>query len=221
VAANYGALKTDIATWLARSDLTSAIPTLALAGLARLNNELVAAGAIPDQEANGISVNTVANQRYVTLDSDRAGKITRAIIDGDQILLETDYNKLIESFGEQTGKPQYYALTYNDEVHLGPIPDAVYSIEFSYSLLYPTPAGDSDTNNLLLWGGNLWLYASLIEGEGLLFDDPRMPVWVQMYKELFNVFVKAQQTRYRAARPAPLVVDVALRGGGAFNINTG
>lgn len=221
--ASYGTLKTDVANWLARTDLTALIPKFIEYGLARVNDELAANGGIPDQDNMSFAVTTAGSEILLMGATAHEGRV-RGVWLGDDLLLEADYNRLVDAYGGSSGprgKPQAYAIYDYDKMLLRPVPDQGYSIQWMYAQRYLMFSNDNDSNFLLLNGGPLLLYAALTEAEGVLYDDPRIQTWGAMYDRAMQRFLKAHDRAKKGPRPVPLMVDPALTGAGAFSIAQG
>ena len=90
-----------------------------------------------------------------------------------------------------TGQPKYFALYDNDQMILGPTPDAVYSVNLYYYYL-PTSIVTASTTWLGDFAEEVLLYGSLIEAYTYMKGDADM---ISLYRERYNeamVPLKAQ-----------------------------
>lgn len=170
----YGGLKTSVANWLARSDLTSIIPDFIEGGLQRVNNELLLHGALPDQEQVA-TASTTAGDEALALPS-QFGSMRWIRLDNSSAVAATplgsrDYSALISSYNVTEGTPQAFAIVAG-QIMFRPIPDAVYTVRINYNKRYASFSADADTNYLLTAGGNLLLFAALTEAAGYMGADP-------------------------------------------------
>jgi hypothetical protein len=187
----YGELKTAVASWLNRSDLTSQIPdfiTLAEANIARdvraraMEKRVTAAvssqyEALPADllELRNVQLNTdpVRRLRYMTPEQ-----------------LDTTYAS------SATGKPQAYTI-FGSEIQFAPIPDGEYTAELAYFYRPAAFSADTDTNSLLTSHPGLYLYAALVAAEPFIQNDERVGVWAALYRQEVDAINRSdRQARY-------------------------
>jgi hypothetical protein len=175
----YTELKTSLADWLNRSDLTSVIPdfiSLAEAQMerqlrtrqmiVRANATFAAAaeyGTVPDDflETKSIKLNTnpITNLQFQT-------------IDAMDSLSNTTYLS--------SGKPLYFSVVGN-QFRLLPIPDGEYTAELVYYAKLTKLSSTVATNFLLTQAPDVYLYGSLLQAAPYLQDDARISVWSSLY----------------------------------------
>jgi hypothetical protein len=175
----YTELKTSLADWLNRSDLTSVIPdfiSLAEAQMerqlrtrqmiVRANASFAAAaeyGTVPDDflETKSIKLNTnpITNLQFQT-------------IDAMDSLSNTTYLS--------SGKPLYFSVVGN-QFRLLPIPDGAYTAELVYYAKLTKLSSTVATNFLLTQAPDVYLYGSLLQAAPYLQDDARISVWSSLY----------------------------------------
>jgi hypothetical protein len=174
---NYAELKSSIADFLNRDDLTSVIPTfisLAEAQFARdlrhYKMENRATGTIdsqfmtkPGDWLQTIRINiTTSNTRPLDLLSAQAMVDKRA-------------NHL-----DVTGIPRYYRHSEN-QFEFFPTPDGSYGVELLYYQRVPALSDSETTNWLLTEAPDAYLYGSLLHSAPYLSDDQRTAVWAQLF----------------------------------------
>lgn len=102
------------------------------------------------------------------------------------------------------GVPSLYAMITDQQIIVGPSPDAAYTIEV-IGTIRPTPLGASNTTTYLtLYLPDLFVAASMIymsgyqKNFGAQADDPKMAVsWESQYEKLFaSAGVEEQRKRY-------------------------
>lgn len=176
---DYSSLKTAVASWLHRSDLTDIIPDFITFAEKRLSADL---NARP-MEARATPVCTVGNAN-LALPSGLL-EIRRALVVGDpsQVLnymtpdqIATDYPTSL------SGKPSVFAVI-GENMQLAPIPDSDYSIELTYRQSIPALSIGSPTNWLLTAFPNAYLYGTLCEAQPYMIDDARLAVFKTLYRE--------------------------------------
>lgn len=186
--ANYGDLKTAVANWTARADLTDRIPEFIASALQRINNDLMLLGGIPDQEQVATTT-TVANQESYALPDDFASMrwIRRDYSTSADVrpLEQRAYSDIVERYGTVTGAPEAFDIV-DASFYLGPIPDGVYTLRLAYIKRYTAFSADADTNYLLTSGNNIVLWASLIEAFAFIADPQRMQDSLAGYRESLN-----------------------------------
>lgn len=86
------------------------------------------------------------------------------------------------SRSEEQGEPKYYCSTLEQNLYFfAPRPDRPYPVQIQY---YETPELLSDltqTNFYTSGIPRMLLYASLLETAPFLQDDPRLPMWKEIY----------------------------------------
>lgn len=172
---NYSELKTAVADFLNRADLTSVIPTFISLAEADFNRKIrhrkmltrstatldTHFTALPGDflEAYNVQLNTtpVRPMEYITpeyADELRQGRFSAS------------------------GQPRYYTLI-GDTLEAIPVPDASYTVELTYYTSLTALSDASTTNWLLTSHPDLYLYASLAASAPYLKEDERLPMWVQ------------------------------------------
>jgi hypothetical protein len=188
-------LKTSLANWLNRSDLsTTEIPEAIALAERRFNRTL----RVPEMED---TASASASSGSITLPTDFM-ELRAAYISADpKVTLEPmSLADLRTTYAAATtGKPQNYALQSGNEMVLGPSPDATYTIVINYWAKIPALGGSQATNWLLTAHPDLYIYASRIH----LFD--LMKDWAskeQAIKEVGTIMYEINQEAQRKARGA-------------------
>lgn len=191
----YTELKTQVADWLNRTDLTAVIPSfvsLAEKALARrlrvrqmltattldVNAELV---ALPDDYAEwrALALSTSNGPmpvRYVT--PDRANLL----------------------MPPETDQPAYFSVE-GTSLRFIPAPDQDYTARLLYYATLPVLSADVTTNWLLEEAPDVYLYATLIEAAPYLRDDERVPVWREQLERRVTDFVAASERSQTGGGP--------------------
>jgi len=182
----YTELKTAVASWLNRSDLTDNIPDFINFAEKQLDRELPALGTDAST-----TVSTVAGTQTASLPSDYKGfRVIRLTYSGADYVL--DY--IPTAVGDrqhfkQSGRPAFFSITSasgTSKIKLFPSPDAVYTITVEY-LASPTQMSASTANNLWIDKyPDLLLYATLMNAEPFIMNDERMAVWSGAYAKLID-----------------------------------
>jgi hypothetical protein len=179
----FANLKTSIANYLNRDDLTSHIPDFIALAEARHGRDLrlrimeSVATATATSGTNYLALPTnFLEFRYVALNT--TPKI---------VLRYMSPFELTRNYGGTTSGEPVYMTLIGERLYFGPTPDSNYSIEWAY-YAKPTALSDSNTSNAILTNHpDLYLYASLLESAPFLMQDERLGTWAELYKEAVRV----------------------------------
>ena len=168
----YAELKSSIADWLLRDDLTSVIPTFISLAEAKFNRRIrdyrmvkrataeidTAYFAIPSdwQENIRLQLNTspITTLEYVTPDQAAEEK----------------------SLYNSSGRPAFFTMI-GDEFQIVPAPDSTYDAELTYYSKIPALSDSNTSNWLISKAPDIYLYGALLEAAPYLDDDARVQVW--------------------------------------------
>jgi|TARA_B100000700_G_scaffold161376_1_gene178718 hypothetical protein len=180
----YANLKTEIANYLNRTDLTSYLDTFIDLAEARHARDL----RVREMESVDTSITTVAGtqsydlptgyleMRYVTWQSNPYTFLA--------YMTPPDFFRVYNA-GEGSGSPSYYTIV-GSKIYLGKQPDAANVLELGFFKRPTALSSSNTTNDILTYFPDLYLYASLAESEPFLMNDERLPVWAGLYKEGVN-----------------------------------
>jgi hypothetical protein len=201
----YSDLKTAVADYLARSDLTSKIPDFITFAENRLRRDLRIR-----QMLKLVNATMTANDSTLSLPSD--------FLEMRDIHLNTTPNSALEYLSPNifyrnadatnTGIPKRYTLLASD-FQFAPIPDSAYNVRMLY---YAAPAylSDSNTSNVFLANcADALLYASLGEAEPYIMNDERLNTWAALYQRAIDT-INASDDRGEYAG-VPLTMTLARR----------
>jgi hypothetical protein len=173
----YAELKTTIAGWLDREDLTDVIPDFIALTESRHRRDF----KIRRMETR-VTASTIADTEYYSLPDNYVAMRNIQLNTDPKTSLEYLTPEIMDRVkgGSSTGKPKAYSIIGNN-FQLRPIPDSVYEIEMLY-YKYFTPLSDSNTtNDMLTYHPDLYLYGSLVEAEPYLQNDKRLQTWASLY----------------------------------------
>ena len=203
--ATYSDLKTSIAGYLARSDLTNQIPDFITFAENRLRRELRVR-----QMLKSVTTATVSGDATVEVPSD-------FLQIRDFVVLTNPIQPLSYSSpstlsndprASEVGVPKSYTILAN-EFLLAPPPDGVYTLRLLY---YYAPAylSSSNTSNVFLnVAPDALLYAALLEAEPYLMNDGRVNTWGSMYDRAISSLTKSDEnTQYSGV---PLAMKLTAR----------
>lgn len=170
----YAELKTSVANWLARSDLTDIIPDLITLGEKRIFRE-VRCREMESTLSGTISGGVLALPAdYIAL---KHARITSSV---DSPLKRASADQVYTKYPlrASTGMPVMIARD-GDNFIFGPYPDSDYTVAGTYYAQLATI--DTSTNALFLANPDVYLWASLCEAAPYIQNDARLPVWETKY----------------------------------------
>tara|TARA_R110000796_G_scaffold182242_2_gene298791 strand:+ start:2642 stop:3250 length:609 start_codon:yes stop_codon:yes gene_type:complete len=172
---NYGELKTGIANFLNRDDLTSIIPTFIALTEAQIARDL-------RHWRQEVRVSTTVDERFENLPTDWLEGVHLSLADGSTVeygsVAEISRQKLLSN--NTAGQPRLYTLN-SGQIEFFPAPDESYTLTMIYYARIPTMSGDTDANWLMTSYPDVYLYGSLLQSAPYLGEDERMVVWAQLY----------------------------------------
>ena len=174
---NYSDLKSTIADYLGRSDLTAQIPTFVRLAEERLRRDLRIR-----QMLKVVTANTTADDNTVSLPADfLAMKDIHIDTTPVRVLqFQNTSNFFRNARAKDKGVPTMYTLL-GSEFQFAPIPDTAYTLRMVY-YYKPDFLSDSNTSNLFLANcPDLILYGALAESEPYLMNDERLATWSALY----------------------------------------
>lgn len=201
---SYSDLKTTIAGYLARTDLTAQIPDFIRLAELRLRRDLRIR-----QMLKSVTTATVASDSTVELPSDFLEVRDLVIVGNPPQPLNysspSAFTRNARSW--ESGKPLDYTVLAND-FQLAPIPDGVYTVKMLY-FAAPTFLSDTNTSNVFLANTpDVLLYGALLEAEPYLMNDARINTWGTMFDRALSSITRSdQQGQYSGV---PLAIKTTL-----------
>ena len=177
---NYGELKTAVANWSDRTNLTTRIPEF----IAIAESEINSTVRVRDMECR---VTSAVSTEYFDLPTDFM-EIRNIQLNTDPVArLEFMTPNQMDVFAPSAtpGKPKKYAV-FGTEVQLKPIPDASYTLEIAYIKRYTAFSADSDTNWLLTNHPQLYLYQTLVVLANYIGDKEKLVEWSALYESALS-----------------------------------
>lgn len=168
--ADYDSLKTAIANWLARADLSSAIPEFIQLAEARINRTLLVRERMTEESgtsSGGVIAVPGDMDRIVSLRV-QCGSQWRAI---HPLSIDRDNSAVGTAVG--------YSVMGSD-IRLTGTDDADYTLTY-YSRI-PALSDSNSQNWLILKDPSLYLYGALVEASPYLKNDERTLIWAQQFK---------------------------------------
>ena len=203
--ATYSDLKTTVANYLARTDLTTQIPDFIRFAELRLRRELRIR-----QMLKSVTTTTTGGDPTVALPSDFL-ETRDFYVSTNPIQPLTYASPAIFSRNTnttQSGKPLNYTILAS-EFKLSPVPDSNYTLEMLY-YASPTFMDDSNASNVFMANApDALLYASLLEAEPYLMNDARINTWGSLYDRAITTLSKSDEASQYSG--VPLSMSYAVR----------
>ncbi len=179
---NYSALKTTVANYLGRTDLTSQIPDFITLAETRLARELRTR-----QMLKSATSPMTSGDAKIALPTDFL-EVRDLYIQGNPRMPVTYLSPSAftrDARADESGKPFYYTVLASEFV-FAPVPDGTRTLEILY---YAKPAVQSDSNASNVFLANYpdaLLYGALAEAEPYLINDARLQTWISLYDRAIN-----------------------------------
>ena len=177
--ATYTDLKAKIAEYLARDDLTNAIPDFITFAEAKFNRELFVR-QMEVRATTTIDVNS-SEPEFISLPDDFQSmrRVRVSSVDGKPQLSFMSVVQMDEyrsRTGDVSSQPGYFSI-FGTEMELAPTPDDSYTIEMIYRANVPALSATNPDNWLLLQAPDLYVYGALLESAPYMKEDARIQVW--------------------------------------------
>ena len=194
---NYSELKTSIANFLARDDLTTQIPDFISLAESRMSREMNARS----QEKRATATLT-SGDAYVSLPTDlRSIRLVKLNTSPKEVLEYYTPAKLDELYASNAqGKPRAYTII-GGEIKFAPEPDSSYTAEIVYQEGVPDLSDSNTSNEILTRHPDAYLYGSLAAASVYLMDDQKTTVYEQLFTRAIDE-VKREEERSKQAGSA-------------------
>lgn len=177
----YDNLKSEIASFLNRDDLTANIDTFIDLAESRHARDL----RIREMETVDISITTVAGTQAYDLPTGylelRYAMLRTSPYTMLQYMSPADFFRVYND-GQGNGAPIYYTIV-GKQIYLGNTPDSANVLELGLFKRVTALSSSNTTNDILTNFPDLYLYGSLAETSPFLMQDERLQVWSALYKE--------------------------------------
>ena len=177
----YTNLKTTIASYLNREDLTAYLGDFITLAESRLNREL----RVREMVEINTSTNTVAGTQNYDLPTGYLEALTVIYQSNPfttlKFMANTDfYNKYNSS--QTSGTPNFFTIV-GTKILLGVQPDSATTLQINHYKKLTALSDTNTTNDILTNYPELYLYGALAESSPFLMQDERLQVWAGLYKE--------------------------------------
>lgn len=187
---NYSQLRSNIADFLNRSDLSAVIPTFI--------------GLAESQMERALRVRQMVARSEGQIDSQYSGipadflevktlKVTSARpVQPVNFVTPEQMDELDRISANAPGLPKYFTIIGNN-IRFSPTPDATYLVELVYFTQIPSLSDTVPTNWLLKSSPDAYLYGALMQAAPYLKDDERVGVWGTLYNTAIEAIKTADQ----------------------------
>jgi hypothetical protein len=202
---SYSDLKTTVANYLGRSDLTTQIPDFIRLAETRLGRELRTR-----QMLKSATSSLVGGDPKIALPTDFL-EVRDLYIQGNPrmpvtYLAPSAFTR--DARADESGLPVYYTVLAS-EFLFAPIPDGAKTIEILYYAKPPVLSDTTASNVFLANYPDALLYGALAEAEPYLINDARVQLWISLYdRAVSTINVSDQNSEYS---DVPLAMRVTSR----------
>ena len=178
----YAELKTSVADFLNRDDLTSTVPSFIHLAESNINRDVrhwrmeVKSTLNVSSQFTALPTNWLEPVR-LTVQSDGTSELT--------LLSMSEIAKKRSDSNNSTGRPIYYAISGSD-IELQPSPSSTFVLDIIYKSRTAALSNSNTTNWLLTYAPDVYLYGTLIHTAPYLKDDARTTVWAALYNAAVN-----------------------------------
>lgn len=185
----YATLKSSIADFLNRDDLTSVIQTFITLAEAKFNRAIRTRQMIKRATAN-------VDGRFFAMPADfleaRSFQLNTNPITVLEYVTEGYGNTLNSNTYVSSGKPVKFTVV-GTQLEVIPAPDTTYEAELTYFGKISALSDDNTSNWLLTSNPDIYLYGALLQSAPYLKDDSRIAVWAQLYTSCIDELNVADQ----------------------------
>jgi hypothetical protein len=199
---SYSELRSSIADWLNRGDLTSVIPDFISLAEAQMERRLPTQKMV--KRANA-TIDTPFSAIPSDLLSVKSLVLTSTAPVQPLVFLTEDELDAKKYTYRTTGKPLYFALVGN-QIEVLPAPDTGYTVEITYVATLPKLSDSNTSNWVLARHPDVYLYGSLLQAAPYLRDDERVGPWSSQYQSAIeDMLVQNERAAFSQGRTAMAV----------------
>lgn len=176
---SYNELKSSVADWLNRDDLTSVIPDFISLTEAQLERRLPTERMVKRATATIDTPFSAVPSDFVSAKS--LVLTSTAPIQPLEFLSEDELDAKKYTY-RTTGKPLYFTVV-GTQFEVLPAPDTGYTAELTYIGTLPKLSNSNTSNWILARHPDVYLYGALMQAAPYLRDDERVGLWASMYTQ--------------------------------------
>ncbi len=194
----FSGLKSSIADWINRDDLTSVIPTFIVLAESTFNRTIRTRDMVQRATAS-------LDTQYTELPADFLQMINIQLNTATPVKLSFVSNEqaddLRSTYFAAANEPKYYSIV-GSTFEVIPSPGGEYTVEMSYYKKIPALSDSNTSNWLLTKSPAMYLYGALVQSAPYLRDDDRITTWGTLYKEAFNdLMLEEQRSNFSGTTP--------------------
>lgn len=197
---SYDSLCGTLADWLNRADLTMQIPSFIAMAEAMFNNDMRGR-----TQRGTVTADAVIGTQYAPVPVDYL-EMQSLFLPGMQFpklefLTQSQINspEYYNRWGA-SGTPRYFT-TVGQQIKLLPTPTMDYTFEMTYYAMLPPLGIVNETNWLLAFYPNIYLYGSLLQAAPFLKNDDRLQTWTTLHSDAMEKLHLADERAKYAGAP--------------------
>ncbi|MEK9897004.1 MAG: hypothetical protein VW518_11360 [Burkholderiaceae bacterium] len=201
----YSDLKTSVANYLNRNDLTAVIPDFIRLTEDKLNRELKVRANLARAETT-----TTSGTEFYDLPSDiiELRNVTYESSNNSYALSYLSPESINREYGTYSnGAPKAYTNLGTD-IKIAPIPDGAYTINISYYKKLTNLSDSVSSNNILANFPDLYLFGACLEGAVYLNDSDQMQRFGNLFTATMNSVIRVEES----ARYSGTVMRMSVQG---------
>ena len=168
-------LKSDIATYMARSDLTSVIPTFIRLAESRIRKEV---RCMNMQTSTSLTI--TSGEAALPSDFNELISIVPSVVRSRGLIYQPPSTFYTMAYDDSSGNANFFTIE-GDTVKFAPAPADNSTATLIYWKAYTALSADADTNWLLTNHYDIYLYACLAEAKAFIEDDEAPIKWLDAY----------------------------------------
>jgi hypothetical protein len=175
--ANYSDLKSTVADFLNRSDITAVIPTFITLAEAQISGRLLKEG--PVREMMGRSDSTI-NSEFIGVPDDFLAANAMYLAPNYLPIDFVSPEEIVQRktlYPNESGDPQCFSVVGTEFQFWPWASGGTFDAELTYWKAIPALSDSNPTNWLLTKRPDVYLYTTLIQSAPYLKDDARLTVW--------------------------------------------
>lgn len=178
----YSEIKSTVADYLNRADLTAVLPSFVTLAESKFNRELRTRDMLT-------RVQTTSNDEYVSLPTDFLQHYSLEL-DAASAQPPMDYigpqeAKVLKA-QNRTASTTYYYTVIDGAFEIIPAPGSDLDLRMVYYAKIPALSDSNTTNWLLTKSPDLYLYSALLEASPYLKDDDRVQLWAAARQQVMD-----------------------------------
>lgn len=193
----YSELKSTVADWLNRSDLTATVPTFIQLAESAFNRRLRVRQMVK-------RANATVDTQFFAFPSDflevKSFQLNTVPLTRLTFVTEDQANALRANTYLTSGKPVHFSVI-GTQMEVVPTPDTSYTGELTYFAKIPALSDSNTSNWLLEYAPDLYLYGTLMQSAPYLRDDERTALWAGLHRSIMDDIVAADERASTATTP--------------------